>query len=421
MADDTFDTSKFYELLNNNNNSINNSPSNNDLNHKQLSPLRFNSTPTITQPQGESSPVYPNGSRFFPSPLRSPLRSQSALGLTTPQKQTIAPIKLDWLDADLSLNGIDFQSPSSPISSSPILKRQPIKMAKLQLPDDSSDISPSNSNFPSPKIAPISFSGRQRGLNLKDEPSTRLLHYIHGIITRHDLELREYIVSVPEFTPMDQVNKLINKVFKSIGDIVSINEIPSFNLSEPFKKFKVETWVFISNLLTTTYLNSTGPWKSIKFNYNGKDLKMLIFLDSIIKKETNEPFKINSIIPTRKVKNVFEQPIIPPFTGFNGSSKLQVCWYPEGYSSTLHSRGDDQFMYARELPSKLNITRQRKGNLLQEMCEIKISVPNSKQGINNVSIDIRELDGKPQQQRDSISTTGKFNKRNFRGNNSKMK
>lgn len=444
MGDDTFDTSKFYELLNN-------TTPTEPLGG--ISPLRFNSTPSVLE-----SPVY-NSSRFFPSPVRSPMRSQSVAAMT-PERRLGG---LAWLDEELGspLRRQD-EEEGSPITSSP-RRVLPLKIPELEssvfereeqqwLEDE--EISPSSSRFPSPRIP----NGQIKSGGFEEEPLTRVLHYIHGIITRHDRELREYIVSVPELTPFKRTQELIRGVFTSIGDLVSITEATSPGLAEPFRKYRVETWVFTSNLLTTTHLNTTGPWKSIKFVLGERECKMLIFLDGVVKREETPAYPITAapVTPASTAStsaggvgapidhsshssnstnssnstfngstsavngsratpppptasavaggggggsgsgwNVFTPPANNlPFSGFNGSSKLQVCWYPEGYSSTLHSRGTDQFMYARELPSKLNVNRQRRGSTMQEMCDIRVSAPGSVVAAASVSIDVRELEGK---------------------------
>ncbi|GMM28893.1 hypothetical protein DAMA08_016090 [Martiniozyma asiatica (nom. inval.)] len=367
---------------------------------------------------------------------------------------------------------------------------------------DSAEISPSSSAFPSPTLPHIEINtvNKNKDIELgnnKDknpfnssetEIRTRVMHYIHYIITRHNPNLHNFVVSVPSQTSILTILEILRGVFSSIGKIREIvgsgihfkdgkllkmnndkfeksadssianNNNNNNNNNDLFTKYKVIAEIAESGLSSTIVgsngaNHNHGPWKSVKFLLNGKEVKMMIFTEKSQQEEEveqkqrqreneneneNKENETNSNntelftsdeIELNDIDSVFPIPPITSFTGFSGSSKLDVCWYPEGFSSTFHRRGVNNFMFVRELQSKMIVNRQRvPGGPLVELGEFRISVPVEEMGMEDaceegerlkrsfvVNIDLKELDGKNNGFGNHTVHPGKFSKKKGRG------
>ncbi|GAV27797.1 hypothetical protein PMKS-001265 [Pichia membranifaciens] len=360
--------------------------------------------------------------------------------------------------------------------------------------------SPSSSNFPSPSIPSLPLfepeeKTDQLSVHFKDSDKiatkSRILHFIHHIITRHNIVYRTYLVSVPSQTPTSVLLDLIETVFYPLGVIISAVKVSNIDTEESkndlaesngdststhgdqtvdssqFSRFRVTVSVADSGL--TTYsnpntFNSTsnnysrhgrfnnnekdsqtqqqqqqqsqhsGPWKSIRYTLDGRDVKMLIFYEGDSKESTHATLEAEG--PSSgdvQIFNSADDDVLKSAKANAQSSmskslttnnKLDVCWYPEGFSSTFHRRGVNNFMFVRELQSKMIVNRTRvSGGGIIEMGEFRVSVPieeigflgesgnNTKSTTNGtngtggtngerlkrsflVNIDLRELDGK---------------------------
>jgi hypothetical protein len=257
---------------------------------------------------------------------------------------------------------------------------------------------------------------------------------------------------------------LTEDVFFAIGEVISISEELSETSEElpfqsqstcesqnstQFSKFRVIVAIAESTLTShsappssnttsaststsnsTTDLSNTTttptPIKTLRYVMEGKDAKLLIFYEDESRDLSH--FQISPLSYTSRFKSEdiiskclhnAKWSMSPNLTKNN---KLDVCWYPEGFSSTFHRRGVNNFMFVRELQSKMIINRTRvSGGGIIEMGEFRISMPieeisymtelNNSGTLNGhtpsynsngekikrsflVNIDLRELDGK---------------------------
>lgn len=370
--------------------------------------------------------------------------------------------------------------------------------------DDLSYTSPSSSSFPSPSIPSLPLYGSeekefQHTNNIIDTDKiatkSRILHFIHHIITRHNIIYRTYLVSVPSQTPENVLLDLIETIFYPLGIIKSVIKVPGAETGEGnhdddkgkdsgnaptelaidsslFSKFRVTISVADSGLTTYSNPNNfntasnsfsrhgrfsnnekdnqaqqqqqqqsqqqqpqhSGPWKSIKYTLDGRDVKMLIFYESDSKEylgatplsaeDKLKDLQVFSNSDDEVMKSAIANAQSSMSKSLTTNNKLDVCWYPEGFSSTFHRRGVNNFMFVRELQSKMIVNRTRvSGGGIIEMGEFRVSVPieeigflgensnNAKINANGtggtatisgerlkrsflVNIDLRELDGK---------------------------
>lgn len=314
--------------------------------------------------------------------------------------------------------------------------------------DNELDSIPSPS-IPNIEMLPICKPTKGETLGNEIDTRSRILHYINHVIIRHKIIFKSFIVSVPNNVKFSATKKIINSLFYSIGlikSIYSINSNGDDNNSQ-FIKYKIvlivahsqltnnsNSTIMSTNMTSNTRqpsipTSSIGPWKSVKVHNainkefrEPKDSKILIFYDS-------EDFNPENLINKKTDKLVFESKQFKIFKNsiisnsknsmseiLTTNNKLDVCWYPEGFSSTFHRRGVNNFMFVRELQSKMIINRSRtnNGGSIVEMGEFRISMPIEEMGLiigndfnnnsNNtnekikrsflVHIDLRELDGK---------------------------
>ncbi|KAG0686350.1 blue light receptor, partial [Pichia californica] len=300
--------------------------------------------------------------------------------------------------------------------------------------DNISFISPSSSNFPSPTLPTTSlFIENEIPINNLNDITTksRILHYINHIITRHNITYKSYLISVPKNTTFNILSNLIETVFYPLGIIKSVKRIindendnnmnnnsslPIIDASQ-FIRFRVIMSVADSNLTIYSTPNSfnvannyskhgknnnnnnnnndkeqnsqhsqqaqhLGPWKSIKYVLDGKDVKMLVFYEG--ETEVDDNYDIDNDFNQLNEKT-FNNDILKSVKlnakssmskSLTTNNKLDVCWYPEGFSSTFHRRGVNNFMFVRELQSKMIVNRTRvSGGGIVEMGEFRLSVP----------------------------------------------
>lgn len=322
--------------------------------------------------------------------------------------------------------------------------------------DHENSISPSSSSFPSPSIPYVELASNidcNDDLSLKEEYSlndsnnietkSRVLHFINHVITRHDIIYRSYIVSVPSHSSLRCLKDLIHSVFYPLGMIKSVNRVNSSlpiietieNNDSHFNKYRVIVAIANSQLTTNSGPNSfnsqnnginkdqkaqhrhqqnqpqqqqlqslpaspPGPWKTIKYRLEDKDVKMLIFYekentdftllndfhDLIDDIELTEHFNNNNGIFDQSIESVIKNSQSSMSSSLTTNNKLDVCWYPEGFSSTFHRRGVNNFMFVRELQSKMIVNRTRvSGGGIIEMGEFRISMPIEEMGFVNHS------------------------------------
>ncbi|KAI0460768.1 hypothetical protein LJB42_001627 [Komagataella kurtzmanii] len=177
--------------------------------------------------------------------------------------------------------------------------------------------------------------------------SVDVTSYIKKIITRQQETHVTYIASLSH-SAKPQFEKLIQQVFRNYGDILRIEDEPSTN--NDFVKFKV----------FTRLNNGKGPYKIFKFinERTQREEKMLFFFESNSGGTQNSGYGVSA--------------------GSNSStgstpSKNDVNTYPEGFSSTFHKRGINNFMFVRELQSKMIVNKSAKTN--SEYGEFRISLP----------------------------------------------
>lgn len=307
--DDTFNTSKFYELL-----------------HTEDSPLK---SATLAQ----SSPLRTNGtnSRFFPSPIKQEYiyptdENEGIFGARSPKRK----ITFNTTGEDIvsPLKKFNLSSPKSKIGSGQGLLSSPPEALFNSIPhmdyisSDLAEIKESHLDVDDivmnvPK-SPLSTNGSPAAGG-SYSASSIVLHHIHETIIRHTKEIREYTISLPNTIVEEHAHDLIKETFYPIGQIDKIKQQETDNNDEDFAYYTVLSTTFVSPMTTTL------PWnKTIKFS---QGFKMVIkFIQTL-----NKDFKPEIDIP---------------------SAKFESSGYPEGFSSSLHER-QGEFVYSREMPVKL--------------------------------------------------------------------
>ncbi|VEU20393.1 DEKNAAC101356 [Brettanomyces naardenensis] len=184
---------------------------------------------------------------------------------------------------------------------------------------------------------------------------SRVIKYIRTIITRQPTQYMIYIASLPYDTPSSQCHNLVRQAFKNYGEITHLVK------DEHSKSSKVspENDLFIRFRIVVKLFNEQKlPYKSHRFfnEVTGRDSKMLLFFDC------------SSSSPTGHLDQG---------NGYGGGySKQDVSSYPEGFASTFHRRGANNFMFVRELQSKMIINKVRlNSNVSIESAEFRVSLP----------------------------------------------
>ncbi|KAF6008643.1 hypothetical protein HII13_003776 [Brettanomyces bruxellensis] len=201
----------------------------------------------------------------------------------------------------------------------------------------------------------IPYSERSR---LPSCPS--ILKYIRSIITRQPTQYMVYIASLPYDTPTSQCHELIAQAFNNFGEVTSAVK----DEHSRWSKVAPEKDIFIRYRIVAKLFNDQRtPYKSHRFfnEVTGRDSKMLLFFD------------YSSSSPNGRLEKG------NPF----GYSKQDLSSYPEGFSSTFHKRGLNNFMFVRELQSKMIISKVRLSNTITiDSAEFRVSLPIEELGLS---------------------------------------
>lgn len=361
--------------------------------------------------------------------LKPPKVSPIKLSNSTPSKEIIPDSKQIHLTQSPPLlqNQHQHQLPASSPLASP-----------LPSPTSSSSTSPASSHIPSPSLPPANLFDDTPPSRSSYNTNSRISHFVNHIITKHDLIYRSFGVTIDPVLP-HLTDAILHTVFSPFGHIESVSETLSVTSSSsslsPSKstiassEFKLVMSMSQSQL-TAINLND----RKLKLHYTDRSNKQIEITLSI--KLLNESKTLSDLLALEQIK---ENSLTPNESFISNSTfslsnqliknnKLDVSWYPEGFSSTFHRRGINNFMFVRELQSKMiiNKTRISNGSLI-ELGEFRISLPidemtTSSSSLANeaqsskksylVNIDLRDLDGKSIQS-DSIQTLNKqkFQKR----------
>ncbi|GMG15207.1 unnamed protein product [[Candida] boidinii] len=177
-----------------------------------------------------------------------------------------------------------------------------------------------------------------------------VLKYIKSIITMQPDHYMVYVASLPYDTPISQCKSLIRTAFKQFGEITNL-----FKDDNSKSKISPERDLFIRfKIVSKLFDDNKTPFKIHKFinDATGRDSKMMLFFDSPSYSSNGDSF-------TSK------------------SGKADISSHPEGFASTFHRRGVNNFMFVRELQSKIIINKARSngnGNGY-ETAEFRISLP----------------------------------------------
>lgn len=391
----------------------------------QLNDVSFDILPTTNYP--DSSFTIPKPTAHI-SPIHSPSPSSSFL----PQ---------------LNLKGIHQSSPikektiPEPSPHTPLNQQNLIKLLQLNSVNDTpqvasanieSSTSPTSSNFPSPTLPPVDLFQPSEESNTLLETKPRVTHFINNMITRHNIVYRSFIVSVPSKTPLEKCTYLLENVIYQFGTVKEVELLKSDD--EEFLKLRVIAIIADSQLTNMNHIHSNKedsngdnssndkendndkdkkesiPWLTVNFKVEKEDATMLIFNET----ENTDYLKLDRsgvtkvLLKREDTNSVIENSISSMSKSLTLNNKLDVCWYPEGFSSTFHRRGVNNFMFVRELQSKMIVNRTRvSGGGIVEMGEFRISMPIEEMGFTNdklngeklkrsflVNIDLKELDGK---------------------------
>ncbi|ODV86143.1 hypothetical protein CANARDRAFT_22051 [[Candida] arabinofermentans NRRL YB-2248] len=223
--------------------------------------------------------------------------------------------------------------------------------------------------------------------------STKISKYIKTIITKPQLSTIQhhvYIASLPFDVPQPQVLTLINSAFSKFGDITHIAKYDDKPKNKVNDKENAGNDSFIRCIIVARLFNdSRTPFKSHKFvnSATGRDNKMLLFF---------EGYSTSS-----KGESTTTTPISSPSNSNNGKKWQEVQSFPEGFSSTFHRRGVNNFMFVRELQSKMIINKpSRSGGggggsrttiSSIETAEFRVSIPIEELGLGT-SVDFNEND-----------------------------
>lgn len=258
----------------------------------------------------------------------------------------------------------------------------------VEEPPSSSSSSSSSPSYPLsvPKLPTHQEASLDRDIH------SSITDYIRTIITHQHTQYMIYIASLPYDTPVSQCYSLIRQAFRNFGEITHMakdehSKSPKVSLeNDLFVRFRIVTKLFDDQKL---------PYKSHRFfnEVTGRDSKMLLFFDCPSSSPTGQNDQGGNV----------------------GYSKLDLSSYPEGFASTFHRRGVSNFMFVRELQSKMIINRSRSnGGAILESAEFRISLPVEELNLGQshesnwdeddyrrikrsyvVSIDLYELDNRP--------------------------
>ncbi|CDK25771.1 unnamed protein product [Kuraishia capsulata CBS 1993] len=255
----------------------------------------------------------------------------------------------------------------------------------------------------------IPRGNKPASLEINEDPKAKVGTYIRTVInkssdsnTGSDLQLVMYVASLPLDAKTD-AERLIRLAFKSCeGEIVSLLESTNDEGGKDgFLRYRITSKLKMLNAHTGR-LNLPAKMTSFRNSSTGEEQKMLLFITGDFPHPPTQ----------KKLRDTIND----------------VSSYPEGFSSTFHRRGINNFMFVRELQSKMIITKTR----LAEFAEFRISLPSSLTAEDTssdnsddfktrhkksyvVSIDLRELENKSQQRRGSggsaPSTSSRFSDR----------
>ncbi|TID16287.1 hypothetical protein CANINC_004189 [Pichia inconspicua] len=355
------------------------------------------------------------------SPIHSPSPSSSFL----PQLN----LKGVYQSSPIKEKTIPEPSPHTPLNQQDLIKLlqlNTINTPKVKSADIDSPVSPTSSNFPSPTLpsAELIYSSQQDIPII--ETKSRISHFINNMITRHDIVYRSFIALSSRNIQLRKSINLLENLIYPFGTIKVIERLTPDN--EDYLKLRVIAIIAESQLTTINYTptkeepdsdiidkeiddkKDDKPWKTIDFNIDNEEAKILVFKES----ENTDYSKLNRsdvmeiLLNREDLTPIIENSINSMSKSLTLNNKLDVCWYPEGFSSTFHRRGVNNFMFVRELQSKMIVNRTRvSGGGIVEMGEFRISMPIEEMGFTNdklngeklkrsflVNIDLKELDGK---------------------------
>ncbi|KAH3663350.1 hypothetical protein OGAPHI_005340 [Ogataea philodendri] len=367
----------------------------------QVSPVLWASTGSI-----DETPVSHRMSRFFPSPAidqrkdfngnssgevrahstgfpASPLTLSlfsSEVGANTPSGSQLAQVSnvnrtqsyVDPLFDGFSLGNL----PPSPID----LQTPKLHSKEEQITTELVTRKFSEDSGPEPVADEVSLPQPPAKRTFsKPDSHAKVIKYIRTIITRQPTQYMVYVASLPYDTPHAQCLALINQAFKDYADITNLQQDTNAKLS----KISPENDLFIRFKIVVKLFNEQKlPFKSRRFTNEstGRDSKMLLFFDC------------SSSSPNGDLTQ----------TGATSSAKRQeISTYPEGFSSTFHRRGVNNFMFVRELQSKMITNKSRGSSNFQESAEFRLSLP------------IEELDLRPADDQDRYDDEYKKPKRSY--------
>ncbi|GMF07717.1 unnamed protein product [[Candida] boidinii] len=185
------------------------------------------------------------------------------------------------------------------------------------------------------------------------DENASVLKYIKSIITKQPDHYMVYVASLPYDTPISQCKSLIRTAFKQFGEITNL-----FKDDNSKSKISPDRDLFIRfKIVSKLFDDNKTPFKIHKFinDATGRDSKMMLFFDSPSYSSNGDSFG-------------------------SKSSKPDISSHPEGFSSTFHRRGVNNFMFVRELQSKIIINKPRSngngnGGIGYETAEFRISLP----------------------------------------------
>ncbi|KAG7907264.1 hypothetical protein KL906_003951 [Ogataea polymorpha] len=305
------------------------------------------------------------------------------LGGTTPLVANRNPRYVDPLFDGFSLGTL--QTSSNDMKKLKKLRKdEPATELAVRRLDEDSLISPISDEVSLPPRFPKQTFNRQ-------DSHSKIIKYIKTIITRQPTQYMVYVASLPFDTPHSQCLALIHQAFKDYGEITHLVKDTNAKSS----KIQPENDLFIRFKIVAKLFNEQKlPYKSHRFSNEstGRDSKMLLFFDC---PSSSPQGDLGSCSSTAK--------------------RQETSTYPEGFSSTFHRRGVNNFMFVRELQSKMITSKGRGPRSFQETAEFRVSLPieelDLKMGEPNadrydddykrpkrsyvVNIDLRELENKP--------------------------
>ncbi|KAG7705049.1 hypothetical protein KL914_003735 [Ogataea haglerorum] len=186
----------------------------------------------------------------------------------------------------------------------------------------------------------------------KQDTHSKIIKYIKTIIIRQPTQYMVYVASLPYDTPHSQCLALIHQAFKDHGEITHLVRDTNAKSS----KIQPENDLFVRFKIVAKLFNEQKlPYKSHRFSNEstGRDSKMLLFFDC----------------PSSSPQGDLGS------SGSSTAKRQEISTYPEGFSSTFHRRGVNNFMFVRELQSKMITSKGRGTRSFQEMAEFRVSLP----------------------------------------------